>query len=114
MKRPGDIVLRVEWLVLAALVAVLLESLMPSRGEQTTILAVFNVWVNLGLLLVSYLLQAAFAPKQKPPERQKGKLPDVKDGKRVRRAFGTIWMKDPTQLAMKQMGEDPIRKGGKK
>lgn len=72
-------------------------------------------WQYLAVLVISFFISAALAPKTKPPKPQKGTLPDVKDGKRAVRVFGTVWIEDPIQLAMKQTGEDAIRKkGGKK
>lgn len=59
----------------------------------------------------------AFSSRQRTqtPQPQRGTLPSIKDGKKVARVFGTVWIDDPMQLAMQQTGEDPIRsKGGKK
>lgn len=77
--------------------------------------AIVNLWVQLALIVVSYALSVLLAPKPKPPPRQTAKLPVVKDGKRIVRVYGTVWIDDPMQLAMKQTDADPIKKkGGKK
>lgn len=78
--------------------------------------AVINFWVQIALLVVSYVIAVATAPKPKKPEPQKGEVPNTKDGKRVVRIFGTVWRTEPEILAMQQIDPpDPIRtKGGKK
>ena len=77
--------------------------------------AIVNLWVQLALLVVSYALTVILAPRPKPPPVQKATIPTVKDGKRIVRVYGTVWIDDPQQLAMKQTDPDPIKKkGGKK
>lgn len=73
------------------------------------------VW-QVAFLVVSFVLQYALAPKPQPPQPEVAELPRVDDGKRVVRIYGTVWIKDPTQLAMMQLDPpDPIKsKGGKK
>jgi hypothetical protein len=115
MKKPGDITIRLEWLVIAAAAVWVIDTWWPARHAGIApVAAVLNFWAQLGLIILSHFISAAFAPKQKSPEPQKAEIPDVKDGKRVIRVFGTRWLPNPVQLAMKQVGEDPIRKGGKK
>jgi hypothetical protein len=73
-------------------------------------------WVQLVLMVVSYVLSAALAPKPETPQPEIAKVPRVEDGKRVILISGTVWIDDPTQLAMQQINPpDPIKtKGGKK
>lgn len=67
------------------------------------------------VLIGAVALALSAQPKTQTPQPQKGTLPSIKDGKKVVRVFGTVWIDDPMQLAMQQMGEDPIRsKSGKK
>ena len=69
------------------------------------------MFAAIAIVVVALVLAVAMAaPQPKPPGAQRGEVPDVKDGKRVRRIYGTVWIEDPIQLAMKQVGEIPIRK----
>lgn len=73
-------------------------------------------WWQIAILIASAVIAFSARPKGgQTPQPQKGQVPSVKDGKKVVRVFGTVWIDDPMQLAMKQTGTDPIRtKGGKK
>jgi len=74
-----------------------------------------HIFYYIAILIVSSVVMAAIAPKPKPPPAQKGTIPTIKDGKRVLRVYGTVWIDDPMQLAMKQLDAEPIKKkGGKK
>ena len=66
--------------------------------------------------VVSYVLSLVLAPKPKAPQPEIAEIPRVADGRRVVRIYGTVWIKDPTQLAMLQVDPpDPIKSsGGKK
>lgn len=65
--------------------------------------------------IVSVYLALNSQPKAQTPQPKASTVPTVKDGKRVIRVYGTVWIDDPMQIAMKQVGEDPIKsKGGKK
>lgn len=67
------------------------------------------------VLIVAVALAFSARTRTQTPQPQRGTVPSIKDGKKVVRVFGTVWIDDPMQLAMQQMGEDPIRsKGGKK
>lgn len=73
----------------------------------------FVAFIIVIIAAVAYALSAQ--PKPQTPQPQKGTVPSIKDGKKVVRVFGTVWIDDPMQLAMQQTGADPIRsKGGKK
>lgn len=65
-------------------------------------------------LLAAYAAYAARA-KVQPPDPQQGQTPEVKDGRAVREAFGTVWITDPTIVSWVNGAPEPIqRKGGKK
>ncbi|URX63248.1 hypothetical protein KR767_04045 [Luteibacter anthropi] len=69
------------------------------------------MWALIAVIVVSLIVSVAMQPSiPKGPGAQKGTVPDVKDGKRLRRVYGTVWIDDPMQLAMKEMGETPIKK----
>ncbi|HEY4145162.1 hypothetical protein [Pinirhizobacter sp.] len=69
------------------------------------------MWVLIAVVIVSLIVAVALQPSApRQPGAQKGTVPDVTDGKRVRRVYGTLWIDDPMQLAMKEMGETPIKK----
>lgn len=99
------------------LLAALLDWLFPMawRGPKPH-MAIANIFIQIGLMILSSLISRALAPKPKPPEPQKADIPDVKDGKRIVRIYGANWITEPAQLAMKQMDPpDPIKqKVGKK
>lgn len=69
------------------------------------------IFVVIGAVFLAFSAR----PKNQTPQPQRGTVPSIKDGKKVVRVFGTVWIDDPMQLAMQQTGADPIRsKGGKK
>lgn len=75
----------------------------------------FVWWVQLLVLVVAAIVSYALTPKPKAPEPQKPESPVTKDGKSMRRIYGTVWTTDPAMLAWKNGALEPIRKkGGKK
>ena len=63
------------------------------------------------ILIVSYYAAKSAMGKIKGPEAQKSEVPTTVDGARVRRKYGTVWISDPTTLAMQQVEpSDPIKK----
>lgn len=73
------------------------------------------MWVRIALVVVSWIISRALAPRPKPPDVPTADVPETKDGYRFRRIYGTVWITDPVVLAMRKVGEDAIRKsGGKK
>lgn len=69
------------------------------------------MWVALAIVIIAIIVAVEMRPTvANPRSGQKGTVPDVKDGKRVIRIYGTIWIDDPIQLAMKETGQIPIRK----
>jgi hypothetical protein len=43
----------------------------------------------------------------------KAEVPEVLDGRKIRRIYGTVWIDDPIVLAFKQVGTIPIKAKGK-
>lgn len=73
------------------------------------------MWVQIAILVISALISYATRPKPSKPEPQEVTAPTVKEGKKLRKAYGTIWANDAQVLAFKKMGTDAIKsKGGKK
>lgn len=70
------------------------------------------MFAAIAIIIVAIVLAVALSAQQSPRSQgpQKGTVPDVKDGKRVIRVYGTVWIDDPIQLAMKQTDTTPIRK----
>lgn len=63
------------------------------------------------ILIASYFAAKSAMGKIKGPEAQRADVPTTVDGARVRRYYGTVWIPDPTTLAMKQVEPaDPIKK----
>jgi hypothetical protein len=70
------------------------------------------MWVALAIIVVALILAVATMPgvRNQNTGPTKGTVPDVKDGKRVIRIYGTVWINDPIQLAMLNTDQTPIRK----
>lgn len=67
------------------------------------------------VLVVAVFLGGFGGPKTKAPKPQEVKAPVVKEGKRIRKIYGTVWVDDSMVLGFKKIGTDAIRKsGGKK
>ena len=65
------------------------------------------------ILIVGYFAAKSAMGKIKGSEAQKAEVPTTVDGARVRRYYGTVWISDPTTLAMRQVEpSDPIKKKG--
>lgn len=110
----------------------------PNRWEAVAILCVFVLswvhhdlnpappvsgvepqlafWWALAMMVVSYVINAALAPKPEVPKPEVAKVPRIEDGRRLVLISGTVWIDDPAQLAMLQIQPPiPIKsKGGKK
>jgi hypothetical protein len=78
--------------------------------------AIYQWVVQLIILIISAIIQAAMTPKPKAPEPQKANIPVVEEGKGIEIIFGTVWIDDPTVLAFKEiLPHKKIKaKGGKK
>ncbi|MEI7036428.1 hypothetical protein [Fulvimonas yonginensis] len=73
------------------------------------------IWAFVAVVIVSVFLAASASARVQTPQPERGDVPTVQDGKRIIRVYGTVWIDDPMQLAMQQVGTDAIRKkGGKK
>lgn len=74
---------------------------------------IWFIW--LAVLLLAAVVMMALAPKQPPPDPQKGQTPETKDGRALREFFGTVWVDDPSIVGWKNLAPEPIKKkGGKK
>lgn len=116
MRTPGQLPTPTRWEAIALLCAMLL-GWVHAELQAPAAPGFVHAWVwQLVFLVVSYVLSAAFAKKPQPPQPEVAEVPRVGDGRRVVRIYGTVWIKDPTQLAMLQVDPpDPIKsKGGKK
>lgn len=70
------------------------------------------MWVAIILLVVAIILVAAM-PKPPSTEARTATAPEVRDGRKIRRAYGTVWIDDPTIIGWKPMGTIPIKSEGK-
>lgn len=74
-----------------------------------------TILIQIGIMLIAALLSYALRPKPKDPEAVKGNIPDVEDGRGIRRFYGTVWVDDSQMLAWRQEKPKKIyAKGGKK
>lgn len=78
--------------------------------------AVFNIWIQLAIMVVSALISYAMRPKVEGPKPQESSIPQVQDGKSIVRIYGTVWVDDSIILAWStKIPPEPIKKkGGKK
>lgn len=101
----------------AGALAFMLEALLPERGGEP-VLAVFNIWVQLAVMIVSAIISYALTPK--PPQPKPAALsdfdaPTAEEGRAVPVVFGEVWLKAPNVLWYGDLSSQPIRKkGGKK
>lgn len=102
-------------LLMALLLDYKLAPVKHPTGRPPPALAWVNFVIQIAIAIVAAVISAAMAPKPKPPEPQKADVPEVKDGKRIVRLYGACWIKEPAQLAMKQIDPPvPIKyKSGK-
>lgn len=72
------------------------------------------MWIALAIVIVALIVAVAMMPSvtNQNARPAKGTVPDVKDGKRIIRVYGTGWIDDPIQLAMLNTDQSPIRTGG--
>ena len=62
------------------------------------------------VLIASFLISAALAPRRQNATPQKSERPRVEDGATAIRTYGPNWMTDPVLIGWKDAGTDPIRK----
>ncbi|WP_246149893.1 hypothetical protein [Arenimonas fontis] len=117
-RKNCDIILHPIWLAALVAVAWLLEQLVPARTGPDVVMAVFNFWVQLAVMIVSAIISYALAPK--PPSPKPAALadfdaPTAEEGRPIPVVFGTVWIKGPNVLWYGDLRSVPIKKkGGKK
>lgn len=108
-------VLFLSSLVTLALLVALLQALgrvasgQPARADGGA-----TIIIQIILFVVSLAISYAMRPKTEPVKPQEGRIPQVEDGKAIRRLYGTDWFDDSTILGWKNLGTDPIKSGGGK
>lgn len=117
-RHDGDITINPLLLAAVAAVAWLLDQLLPARTGPEPVLAVFNVFVQIGLIILSALIQYAVGPKPKPPKPASitdFDVPTAEEGREIPVVFGEVWITGPNVLWYGDLRSEPIRKkGGKK
>ncbi len=77
-----------------------------------------NFLVQLGLMVLSAIIQYALAPKPEAPKAatmDDVQAPTADEGTEVPVIFGTVWLRSPNMLWYGDMGSTPIKtKSGKK
>lgn len=79
--------------------------------------AVMNVWVQIGIMIVSALISYALAPKPpkpKPAALEDFSVPTAEEGREIPVVFGEVWLQSPNVLWYGDLRSEPIKKGGKK
>ncbi len=67
------------------------------------------------LLIIELILAYALRPKQPDAQVQEGTQPTTKDGRALRRAYGTNWIDDSSMVGWVNGNPEPIKSsGGKK
>lgn len=78
----------------------------------------FNLFFQLGMMIVSAIIQAALTPKPAKPAAatlSDFDAPTAESGRPVPWVFGTVWIKAPNMLWYGDLKTEPIKtKGGKK
>lgn len=78
----------------------------------------FNIFVQLALIVVSNILSAALAPKPQPPKAaglDDFDAPTAEEGRAIPVIFGTVWITGPNVIWYGDLRTTPIqKKGGKK
>lgn len=78
--------------------------------------AVFNIWVQIGLLIVSALISYALRPRPptpRPAALGEFNVPTAEEGRPIPVVFGTVWITGPNVLWYGDLNSTPIKKGGK-
>lgn len=80
--------------------------------------AVFNLWVQVAIMIVSAIISYATAPKPpspKPAALQDFDVPTAEEGLPIPVIFGTVWIRSASVLWYGDLRSQPIRtKSGKK
>ena len=72
------------------------------------------MWAAIIILVIAIIIAVTYKPKTQSPEPAKSSAPEVLDGRKIRKIYGTVWVDDSMVLAWKQNGTVPIRSKGKK
>lgn len=93
-----------------------IASMASEKDSQTEPMkAAINVFIYIGIMIISALISYALRPKVEQPEAIKGNAPVAEDGKSILRLYGEGWFTDVTMLGWKDLGTVKIKaKGGKK
>lgn len=72
-------------------------------------------WIAyLVVLIISLILSYAMQPKPQDAKAQEGTQPITKDGRALRRAYGTNWIDDSSMVGWVNGSPEPIKSGGGK
>jgi len=73
------------------------------------------MWYLVAAVVIAVGITTFLAPKPPSQKPQDVKTPASKEGGKIRKIYGTVWIEDPIVLGFKKIGTDAIRKkGGKK
>ncbi len=118
--RDHEPTIDLRWMIALGLAAWALDAWLPARawaGPEPA-LAVFSIFVQVGILIVSALISYALTPK--PPQPKPSALsdfdvPTAEEGGSIPVVFGEVWLKGANVLWYGDLRSVPIRKkGGKK
>lgn len=70
--------------------------------------------IYLAILIVAVLLSYALRPRPKVPQAEQGQQPTTKDGRALRRAYGSNWVDDSSMVGWANGSPEPIKSSGKK
>lgn len=117
-KHDGNIVVDPVWLAALAAIAWVLDELAPARTGPEPVMAIFNIFIQIGLILVSSLISYALTPKPKPPKPAAitdFDVPTAEEGREIPVVFGEPWITGPNVLWFGDLKAEAIKKkGGKK
>jgi hypothetical protein len=71
------------------------------------------MWVAIIAIVVAVLVAVFYKPKTPELAAQTANAPEVLDGRKIRRVFGTVWIEDPMVLGWKPIGTVAIKAKGK-
>lgn len=111
-------VIDLRLLILVALAATLADKYFPSPHDAgEPVLAIINLWVQIGIMIVSAIISYALTPKPptpKPAALSDFDVPTAEEGRPIPVIFGTVWIKSPNVLWYGDLRATPIKSGGKK
>jgi hypothetical protein len=101
-------------MVVALTAAYIGRDAVPAPGLPQPHFAFWNIFIQIGIAIISSLISAALAPKPKAPEPVKARVPVVEEGRKIGKVYGTVWVDDSMVLAFKPVGTIKIKSKGKK